>query len=89
MPCIQTFLVPQRVIGEPPNLIHNLALKRAEIGQLMIDIAYLGTHSQPRPQGAVPVSYGAPFRQTGEFAPKAEGRSQDQADLIVREPTLG
>jgi hypothetical protein len=27
--------VRQRVIGEPPNFIHNLALKRAEIGQLM------------------------------------------------------
>jgi hypothetical protein len=27
--------VRQRVIGEPPNLIHNLALKRAEIGRLL------------------------------------------------------
>ena len=46
MPCIQTFLVRQRVIGEPPNLIHNLALKRAEIGQLIRAIgSYLGGRS--------------------------------------------
>ena len=38
LPCIQTFIVRQRVIGEPPNLTHNLALKRAAIGQLTGDI---------------------------------------------------
>ena len=45
MPCIQTFLMRQSVIGEPPNLIHNLALKRAEIGQLM-------RHNAPVPRSA-------------------------------------
>ena len=32
--CIRTLMVRQRVIGEPPTLIHNVAPKRAEIGRL-------------------------------------------------------
>src|ERR1035438_9380643 len=34
MPCIQTFIVRQRVIGELPDSIHNVVPKRADIGQI-------------------------------------------------------
>jgi hypothetical protein len=38
-PCIREFIVRQRVIGEPPDLIQNTRAARAEIGQLTGDIA--------------------------------------------------
>ena len=36
MPCIQTFIVRQRVIGELPDSIHNVVPKRADIGQITV-----------------------------------------------------
>src|ERR1022692_2410646 len=38
MPCIQTFIVRQRVIGELPDSIHNVVPKRADIGQITMNI---------------------------------------------------
>ena len=35
-PCVRAFGVRQRVVGEPPDLIHNVPPKRAEIGGISI-----------------------------------------------------
>jgi hypothetical protein len=38
-PCIRTFFVRQSDIGEPPNPFQDVALKRAEIGRIITNIA--------------------------------------------------